>query len=77
MNRYSLKRFIFLFLNFDYKCSFCGNTKDLQCHHIIVSGWGHNRGNYNRFKELKKNYLNIKLLCKDCHLELHKFWELI
>lgn len=77
MNKYSLKRFIFLFLNFNYCCYFCGSCHNLHSHHIVISNWGGGRGSYYRFKELKENYLNIKLLCKDCHLELHKFWELI
>jgi len=77
MNKYSLKRFIFLFVHFDYKCSFCGSVEDLQCHHIVIYERGCGRGNYNRYKDLLKNYLIIRLLCRKCHLELHNLWELI
>lgn len=77
MNNYSLKRFIFLFMNFDYKCSFCGSVEDLQCHHIVIYERGCGRGNYNRYKDLLKNYLIIRLLCSKCHLELHNLWELM
>lgn len=77
MNKYSLKRFVFLFMNFDYCCFFCGATDNLNCHHIIIQDIGNSRGNYNRLKDLKKNYLNIILLCSKCHSDLHRFMELI
>lgn len=77
MNNYSLKRFIFLFMNFNYCCCLCGDTENIECHHIIIINRSWGRGNYYRLKDLKENYFNIKLLCKDCHIELHRFWELI
>ncbi len=77
MNNYSLKRFIFLFMNFDYKCSFCGATDKIEVHHKIILDIGNSRGSYYRLKDLKLNYLNIILLCPKCHCELHKLIEVL
>lgn len=77
MNKYSLKRFVFLFMNFDYCCCFCGETDNLNCHHIIIQDIGNSRGSYYRLKDLKLNYLNIILLCPKCHCKLHKLIEVL
>lgn len=43
------------------KCMICNSNKRLQIHHVIP-----------RFLGGDNNHNNIKLLCEDCHQELHK-----
>ena len=47
----------------EHKCVKCGNTNDLQCHHIYP---------VNIEPLLSADVDNCITLCKDCHLEVHK-----
>jgi predicted HNH restriction endonuclease len=77
MNNYSLKRFIFLFLNFNYCCYFCKSEKNLECHHIVIQNTLRGRGSFNRLNDLMHNYNTIMLLCSNCHKNIHRFYEVI
>ena len=70
-HNYSLKRFIHLFINYDYCCKFCNSKEDLEVHHIIALETLKGRGSYQRLKDLKENN-NIILLCRCHHLLLEE-----
>lgn len=70
-HNYSLKRFIHLFMNYEYGCKFCNCTEDLEVHHIIPMKTLKGRGSYQRLKDLKENN-NIILLCRYHHLILEE-----
>lgn len=71
-HNYSLKRFIHLFIHYEFKCKFCNTTEDLEIHHIIPLETLKGRGSYQRLKDLKANN-NIILLCHYHHRLLENF----
>lgn len=62
-------------------CGNCGSIENLEFHHVNNNGNTCIRGGNQQLIQLEKdysNYLNgdktkeLKVLCKDCHIELHK-----
>ena len=47
-----------------YTCTECGETGNLQCHHILALY----RGGNNRLD-------NLQILCRQCHRAKHKTWK--
>ncbi len=51
---------------FGKKCNYCGSIKDLHIHHIIPLSKGG-----------KNEISNLEVVCRKCHLDLHKQIEKI
>lgn len=55
-------------------CASCGTAFNLEFHHKEPIGDGEGRGSSKRVWELFTAYHkgNLELLCKQCHIELHR-----
>lgn len=55
------------------KCADCGNTENLEFHHLVPTGLkGMGRGSYARCRDISLHPESYVLVCADCHLKRHQ-----